>query len=78
MALSIKSTDLDAACAAYKRATGDSPRREGIRVALHSYRQLTSDQRTLIMASIEVLQNNGLPLGASVILEALGFNEGKN
>jgi hypothetical protein len=55
----IKKSDLDLACGAYARATGDYPRREGIRVALHSFRQMTDRERDLMRALIEDLETSG-------------------
>ncbi len=71
--LKVTTADLDAACSAYARATGDYPRREGIRVALHSLRQLTGEQRMAIAASCDVLRAKGFAHGADTILCALGM-----
>ncbi len=73
--LKVNKKDIDAACAAYANATGDYPRREGIRVALHSYRQLTDEQRLSISASCDVLAARGFGHGATLILQALGLTD---
>ncbi len=57
--IKVTSTDIDAACAAYARATGDTPRREGIRVALHSFNQLTAGERDTLNELIFDLEQEG-------------------
>lgn len=74
--VNVSKEDLDAACAAYGRATGDSPRREGIRVALHSYRQMSALDRSQAEQSLYYLEHQALdPIGAKLIRKLLGLCE---
>jgi hypothetical protein len=54
--IKVTAKDIDTACAAYARATGDTPRREGIRVALHSFNQMTDAQRKTVIEGLTQLR----------------------
>jgi hypothetical protein len=73
--IKVSANDIDTACAAYARATGDTPRREGIRVALHSFNQLTVPDRRQVEQSLWYLEHQALdPAGADLIRKLLGLS----
>ncbi len=75
--VNVSKQDVDAACAAYANATGDYPRREGIRVALHSYRQMSDLDRQRCKEAIAELHAIGGHPWAETIERLLGLAHGE-
>lgn len=74
--LNVTKEDIDNACAGFARAVQEYPRREGIRVALLSVRQMTVTERRLVLDGIERLrQRCGAHEEADVIVKLLGLQD---